>query len=440
MMQPRLRAVDPQTSDAARTRLQAARAHAIAALTPYFGSALSAMVMHEVPSLGTVATDTRWRFYYDPAVVAQWSLGMCAAAWLHELKHNLHRHSERFAALGEPADRHTTFNIAADALINEDLKELAHTAVFGGFDPAVIEMGRDWVYLSSLPVPAERSMATEQIYRMLLEAVPCPQGGAGDDGDAAPHDCGSGAGSRHDRWWELPQDDGRDGSVDEGRGDLIAHDAARQVAAHARQSGRGAVPAGFQRWAQQVLDPVVDWRAQLRSLVSNRCAAIAGRRDYTYQRPSRRTAPRGLILPSMRDPAPPSGAVVLDTSGSMSHEELAQGVAEIAGILKQVSRGRSQLQVIACDAAAAQARAIHSASDVALIGGGGTDMRVGIDAAAELRPRVDFVVIFTDGDTPWPEAPPEQNPSARYIAVLSDGPRGDVPQWMRTVVVADCRA
>ena len=81
-----LSAVDPRTADLARTRLQAARAQAISEVTPYFGTALSAMVMHEVPGLGTVATDTRWRFYYDPEVVAAWSVGMWVAAWLHELE------------------------------------------------------------------------------------------------------------------------------------------------------------------------------------------------------------------------------------------------------------------------------------------------------------------------------------------------------------------
>jgi len=233
----------------------------------------------------------------------------------------------------------------------------------------------------------------------------------------------------------LPQDVDNDGSVDEGRGDLIAYDTARQVAAHERANGRGSVPAGMTRWAADLLDPVVDWRAELRSVVSNRCAAVTGRRDYSYRRPGRRHAPAGVILPSMIAPAPPSGAIVLDTSGSMSSADLAQGVAEVAGILKNVSRGRSRLSVIACDAAAASAQAVRNAADVALVGGGGTDMRIGMDAAAALRPRTDFVVVFTDGDTPWPLEPPAQKTGARYIAVLCAGDRPGVPLWMHKIVV-----
>lgn len=438
--------------EVARTRLQAARAKAIGSVAPYFGTALSSMVMHEVPGLGTVATDTRWRFYYDPEVVAGWSVGECVAAWLHEVKHQLHRHAERFEALGEPRERHLLFNTAGDALINEDLRDMAHRIG----DRTALQMGDGWVYLETLPVDADRDMPTEQIYRLLVDNAEQPglQGGAGSGpGDGAPRavavtrapgstagagrrDCGSGAGSaRVDRWWELPADDGSDGSVDEGRGQLIGYETARQVSVHIKQHGIGSVPGGLARWAEQVLQPAVDWRTELRSVVSNRCAAVAGRRDYTYARPNRRRPLDGVVMPGMVAPAPPSGALVLDTSGSMTDDELAQGVAEVAGILKQVSRGRSTLQVISCDHAAADAQLVRKAADVELVGGGGTDMRIGIDAAAALRPKADFVVVFTDGLTPWPDAPPAANPGARYIAVLSDGPVDGVPDWMRTIVV-----
>jgi predicted metal-dependent peptidase len=38
-------------------------------------------------------------------------------------------------------------------------------------------------------------------------------------------------------------------------------------------------------------------------------------------------------------------------------------------------------------------------------GGGGTDMRIGIAAALESKPKPNIIVLFTDGYTEWPEQP-----------------------------------
>lgn len=71
-----------------------------------------------------------------------------------------------------------------------------------------------------------------------------------------------------------------------------------------------------------------------------------------------------------------------------------------------------------------------------MLGGGGTDMRVGLQVAAQARPRFDLVITMTDGDTPWPESPPAENPDARYVALLLDGDRTTVPPWMHKIVVS----
>lgn len=87
---------------------------------------------------------------------------------------------------------------------------------------------------------------------------------------------------------------------------------------------------------------------------------------------------------------------------------------------------------LACDAHAATARHVRNPRDVQLIGGGGTDMRVGITAALALKPAPDVIVVLTDGDTPWPDAPIR----ARLIAVLTrDHALTRVPTWARGIVV-----
>src|SRR4029453_5307697 len=46
---------------------------------------------------------------------------------------------------------------------------------------------------------------------------------------------------------------------------LLARDAARRIREHRRQ--RGDVPAGWQRWADELLEPAVEWRRVLAAAV-----------------------------------------------------------------------------------------------------------------------------------------------------------------------------
>src|SRR6202035_641004 len=127
--------------------------------------------------------------------------------------------------------------------------------------------------------------------------------------------------------------------------------------------------------------------------------------DYSYRRPSRRSAVAGpVVLPALRRPVPQVG-VVCGTPGSVSEGLVAMVLAEVEGLLRALGLAR-QVRVLACDAAVAPVQRVSSARQVELIGGGRTDMGAGIEAAAGLRPRPAVTVVLTDGFTPWPDGPP----------------------------------
>ena len=124
-----------------------------------------------------------------------------------------------------------------------------------------------------------------------------------------------------------------------------------------------------------------------------------------------------------------TAAVVIDTSASMTSDDLDTALAEVSGVIKAVG---GTVQVIVCDAHAERARTVRNPRDVKLIGGGGTDMRVGIDAAEALNPAPNVIVVLTDGDTPWPSTPTR----ARLIAVLTrDRGMSRLPTWARGIHV-----
>jgi predicted metal-dependent peptidase len=158
---------------------------------------------------------------------------------------------------------------------------------------------------------------------------------------------------------------------------------------------------------------------------------VAGRVDFSYRRPSRRSsAVPGVVLPSLRQPVP-QVAMVLDTSGSMSDQMLGQALAEVSGVLHGLGVGRRHLRVICCDATAYEAQRALDARSVRLLGGGGTDMGAGLAAAADLRPRPDLIIVLTDGHTPWPAAAPA---GTRVVVGLMD-PHGTAPSWAATVAI-----
>ena len=211
--------------------------------------------------------------------------------------------------------------------------------------------------------------------------------------------------------------------------DLLRRLVAQEVIAHGKQAGT--VPAGLLRWAEEVLSPKVNWRAVLAAELRRAIAEVSGAVDYSYRRPSRRSAVAGpAVLPALRRPVP-EVAVVCDTSGSMTEDLLAMVLAEVEGLLRALGLAR-QVRVLACDTAVASVQRVSSARQVQLVGGGGTDMGAGIGAAAALRPRPAVTVVLTDGYTPWPEQAPK---GMRVVVGLIGDMAPEAPSWTRSVRV-----
>jgi predicted metal-dependent peptidase len=394
-----------------RTKLLAARFRA-AQDRPYLASALFSVTVVESPQVPTMGVDRRWRCYVSPDFVDRLQVTQLAAVWIHEVAHLLRDHHGRADRLtvGDRHDHHR-INVAQDCEINDDLVA-DH-----------LELPADRVEPATFGMPNGRLF--EEYLRWLPGSVP-----------VQTHpvlDCGSGAHGL-DRPWETGAGDGAgNGSatgVSQAEAAAIRRDAASRVRAHARV--RGVVPAGWARWAEAVLEPRVDWRRALTGAVREAAAWASGAVDYTYHRPSRRSsAMRGVLLPSLRQPVP-RVAIVVDTSGSMSDRRLAVALAEVSGVLRAVGIGGNRVTVLSCDAAVHTVREVYSASQVRLAGGGGTDMRVGVDAALKARPHI--IIVLTDGYTPWPPAALE---STRVIAGLIGAGPGQPPPWITTVRIED---
>ena len=218
--------------------------------------------------------------------------------------------------------------------------------------------------------------------------------------------------------------------------ELLRRRVAADVAAHARLAGQ--IPAGWLRWAEVTLRPVVDWRRVLASEIRQGLHRARGRADFTFARRSRRSSGSvDVILPGTFRPAPEL-AVVVDTSGSMTQDDLGSALAEVDGILGRTGLAARRVPVLACDAEVGARTLAARGADVVLSGGGGTDMGVGIAAAAQLRPRPQVIVVLTDGGTPWPTSAPQG--ISVVVGLIGPDARDScdsVPHWARTVVIGE---
>ena len=348
-----------------------------------------------------MGVDKYWRVYFSDEVKG-WKVEHTSTVLYHEILHLLRKHASRAEMM---VAHKQIWNIAGDCEINDDLKEEG------------LHFPHEIVAPSKFGF--ENNLIVEAYYNKLLEdAVVIEAGGVGNG------NCGSCASGGKEEWEQEGE-----GSVSEIEAEVIRQSVAKAIQNHTPTKIAGTVPAHLDRWAQEFLSPAkVPWQRELAAHIKKSLSTMAGQVDYTYVRPSRRQSAFGkVVMPSMRQPCPKVG-VIIDTSGSMSTQDLEDALSEVKGILMSVGQ-RNGVEVMSVDAAVHTAQKVFSVRQVNVVGGGGTDMRKGLSAME--RKRVGVVVVMTDGWTPWPDSCPPFDTIVALIGDYSDS----VPSWARKVIV-----
>jgi len=156
------------------------------------------------------------------------------------------------------------------------------------------------------------------------------------------------------------------------------------------------------RMVDYLLQPKLPWRMLLASFMS-----MTARDDYSYSRPSTR---RGdpAVYPSLRSHET-NVVVVIDTSGSISADEIQEFISEIDSIKSQV---RARITLLTCDSDLS-----HGcpwifepwdgfSMDVEIRGGGGTNFKPAFNWVEEQDSNPDLLMYFTDAEGVFPEAEP----------------------------------
>jgi predicted metal-dependent peptidase len=424
-------------------KFQAIRLKSIS-VAPYLATAIWSMHPIEAEQVGTMGVDKYWRLYYNPDRLDEWTTEQSATVILHEVWHLLREHPARAERLGIMQEGDRSFenfykariwNLAADCEINDDLRREGLSLPNGCIFPEQFNLPEDLTaeeYYERLFDEKDMQNQAQKLKKMLQKIgkeLGDPQGGCG-DGDPMGGNDGSGSGGMSGEW-ELEPDDADNPGMSEGMGELTRQQTAHDIEKHEKNIGN--TPGHVKRWAKTRLNPKIDWRQRLASIVRGTIQQAAGMMDYSYCKPSRRQSvfPR-IILPTMRGPKPSVG-VVIDTSGSMSPKDLEMALSEIHGITKATE---SDIYVTACDTKAYKMQKVFSADQIELTGGGGTDMVPGMNEVAEQK--VSLCVVLTDGYTPpWPTTKPKG--LNKVLIVVINGRRWgnptETPDWAEVLTV-----
>ncbi|MEM9928676.1 MAG: VWA-like domain-containing protein [Bacteroidota bacterium] len=387
---------------------------------PWFAPALFRCRIILSDAVDIAAIDRHYNVYWNPAVVQDiWdkqpreaALAELGFIWTHEISHRLREHAERAEAKkisGQIPAR--LWNIAADFEIND--------ASWPG-----LSMPKDYPGMLPEAFGLARGELAETYFNAIADKLPSELPPAPDDGSGVHN---------QDRDWET----GPDRQIISKLDDQVLR---REIAQRLRKESSAKLPESWRSWAEDLLNPSVNWRQRLGHRMSVALQnGVGSRIDYSFLRPSRRQAVYHPILtPSLRGDQTARIAIVVDTSGSMHAALLQRALTEVAAVLRVF---RYPVTIIPCDTATYDPVKILAEQEAyqlkSLAGGGGTDMREGITAALELSPRPDSILVLTDGFTPYPKQRYD-TPVIFGIFDLDQGARRKPPNppWGEDVVVA----
>lgn len=183
----------------------------------------------------------------------------------------------------------------------------------------------------------------------------------------------------------------------------------------------GSLPLAIRREVQSIYkEPETDWRLLLQSLIRHLEA------DYTFSRPDPRYEDP-FILPSWMNEQTGSQVeniwICVDTSGSISEEQLAEAMEEIYAAFSQIDSVKGWISWF--DAAISEPAAfdsLESIQEIPLRGYGGTSFRQIFEKMPEFFPYElpKMIIILTDGFADFPETEAAQGTEVVWMIVESD--------------------
>jgi predicted metal-dependent peptidase len=320
---------------------------------PFFGCLLLQMPIKESEQVPTVATNGEI-ILYNPAFVKSLTDEELQGTLCHEVLHAALLHCTRL----KDRDRFL-WNAACDFAIN----------------PLLLKSGFK-LPKGALYEPAFEDKTAEEIYALLYNKA-------------------------KEQSLNLCMEDLQESPVSSPEAEARMKQKLVQAKQVAEQAGK--LPAGIARLVEELITPKIPWREQLRRYFSS----LTPSPDLSWTRPNRRFIARSLYLPGKtKVPKLSTQILVIDTSASISNEQLRVFAAEINAIKEEI--GAENTYVLYCDAKIARVDYFDEYTPVIFhpVGGGGTDFVPPFEWVKEQGLQPDVLIYFTDGFGAFPSEQP----------------------------------
>jgi predicted metal-dependent peptidase len=172
--------------------------------------------------------------------------------------------------------------------------------------------------------------------------------------------------------------------------------ATKQAAELAKQAGK--LPGQFKELIDELLAPQVEWRQQLWRFFNQR---KPGR--ITWNRPNRRLIAQGIYMPSKQFEPTGDIVVAIDTSGSISRNDLKMFGSELSEIHKALQPRKLWVLDIDTQIHSVKEYGPYDRIELTYYGRGGTRFEPVFEWLKREDIKADALVYLTDGYASWPK-------------------------------------
>jgi predicted metal-dependent peptidase len=362
---------DPKVDAAVREKLITARI-GLLLKAPFFGNLATRMTLVNADAwCPTAATDGR-KFYYNSEFVNKMPLKQVEFLVGHEVLHAVYDH------MGRRGDRDPKiWNIADDFCVNSDLIEqrIGEKITVCGmlYDPKYKGMSAEEVY-EDLMKNANK-IDINQLAKQLLDEHLDGDGDSDSDGDGDQDGNGRPKLSKADR-------------------QAIRDEIKEAVLQAAQAVGAGNLPGGVKRMIKDLTEPMIGWKElleqQIQSTIKN---------DYTFARPGRKSWHMDAILPAQKPGETIDIVIGIDTSGSITQNDLKIFFSEIKGIMDSYTEYKIKVMGWDTEIGGVGDFTSENMEDITTFdpqGGGGTDPMCVWEYLKENNIEPKKLIMFTD--------------------------------------------